>query len=173
MLIKIPGEFIALFTFPGVVIHEISHRLLCDIFKVPVFEVNYFNMETERVGFVRHQHTDKLMHNLLIGLAPLFINTVLCMILTFPLSATMYITGEAIPNFFNIVLWWIGFSIGVHAFPSDQDLAYVALIAQERNILVLTWICSGIRFLNSLSQIWINFIYALLISFILPYIIFG
>ena len=133
MMISIPGEIIALLTFPGVIMHEISHRLMCDIFKIPVYEVNYFNMGSKTVGYVKHHPTNNLAHTLWVGLAPLFFNSILCMLFTFPFNAALYITGESIPTFFNTLLWWVGISLGANAFPSNQDIANALSIVEENN----------------------------------------
>lgn len=177
-MIIIPGEVIAVLTFPGVVMHEISHRLMCDFFKIPVYEISYFNKGSRRAGYVIHERTSSLTKSLLIGIAPLFINSILCMILTFPFNLPVWITGQSIPTLFNIVLWWTGISMGANAFPSDQDVANVFALAQEGSrsvgsLKAISAICFIVRFLNHLSQAWLDFIYAFLISLILPYLIFG
>lgn len=170
-MIFIPGEIIAVITFPGVIIHEISHRFMCDIFKIPVYEVSYFSIGSERAGHVIHAATGSTKKNLLIGIAPLFFNSLVCMAFTFPLSSTSHISGEPINNFFNGVLWWIGMCAGANAFPSNQDVSSTS--ATEEESIVFELIRLLIIALNFLRKFWIDFIYAYLISLILPYLIFG
>jgi hypothetical protein len=170
----IPGELIALLTFPGVVMHEIAHRFMCDILRVPVYSIKYFSIGNTRAGYVYHHKTDNIYHDLLIGLAPLFINSFFCMLFTLPYSASLNITGDGISNYSNQFLWWIGISMGANAFPSNQDVSNVLSNAQKSNVSYgIHLLCDIIKLLNWLRFIWMDFIYAFAISYILPYLIFG
>lgn len=172
-MIIIPGQLISLLTFPGVVMHEIAHRFMCDILKVPVYEVRYFNIGATRAGHVIHHKTNNTAHTILISFAPLLFNSILCMIFTFPFMAANRIISFEIANPLSIILWWIGISIGANAFPSNQDTA--AMFATESKgvtygaIYIAHYI---MRFLNFLSIAWIDFAYAFLLSLTLPYLIF-
>lgn len=178
-MIIIPGELIALVTFPGVIVHEISHKFMCDLFGVPVYHVSYFTIGDRNAGHVIHQKIDSVTQGLLIALAPLFINSILCMLFTLPLFSAIYITGELLPissltyaSFMYMILGWLGISIGGNAFPSNQDVASVLEIAQKSYVIV--FVISGIvRLLNFFSQIWLSFIYAGAISFLLPRMLFS
>ncbi len=168
----IPGELIALATFPGVIMHEIAHKFMCDIFGVPVYHVAYFNIASQNAGHVIHGKIDSIIKNLLIGLAPLFFNTLLCIIFTLPYSASLHIAGDAISySFIYQLLWWVGISMGANAFPSNQDVENVSEIAS--NNIIIYFIKGIVRLLNFLSRIWIDIAYAYGISLILPYLIFG
>ncbi|WP_431212439.1 DUF3267 domain-containing protein [Puia sp. P3] len=50
----IPGFVITLLTFPGVIVHEFAHQLFCRLYKVPVFEVVYFQLGNP-AGYVMHE----------------------------------------------------------------------------------------------------------------------
>ena len=171
----IPGELIALITFPGVIMHEIAHKFMCDILRVPVYDVNYFSINSARAGYVCHHETQNITYDLLIGLAPLFINSFFCMLFTLPYAASMNITGDGISHYPSMFLWWIGLSIGANAFPSDQDVQNVLSTKGRRKdapwIVHIT--CDFVKLLNLLRFVWIDFIYAIIISSILPYFIFG
>lgn len=131
MFIWIPGEFIAFLTFPGVVIHEIAHRLACDFFNVPVYEVNYFRPLDKTAGHVLHEDSDSFWVSFLIGIAPFILNSILCMILTFPMGIRFYLGTSFLgsPSHFReilgIILCWAGLSIGFNAIPSNQDISVV------------------------------------------------
>lgn len=132
MIIYIPGWLSTYLTFPGVILHEISHRLMCDLLVVPVYEIRYFDFDSERAGHVIHGKTRDTFDSLLISVAPLFINSLICLILIFPFCASLYIIDAPIPhiysnssNFFSIILLWLGFSALVHAKPSNQDMESV------------------------------------------------
>ncbi|MCL5876036.1 MAG: metalloprotease family protein [Candidatus Dependentiae bacterium] len=171
-MIFIPGELIAMVTFPGIILHEIAHRFVCDIFKIPVYEVMYFEMDSSRAGHVIHQKVDSVTKNFLIAVAPLLFNTVVCMIFTFPYSSASYITGDSIPNFFSAILWWIGMSAGINAFPSNQDVANLSC-SEEETTFFAGLVQLIVQCLNFLRRVWLDFLYAYGISLILPYLIFG
>jgi hypothetical protein len=180
VLLHIFNRFMMVFTFPGVVMHEISHRLACDIFGVPVYTVKYFQWGSERAGYVIHHKTDNTKHNLLIATAPFFINSILCMIFTFPLASHIHLTCWGFSDVFGgsfaqIILYWVGLSMGASAFPSNQDVSNIVDETEEENTpsLFISIILLTVWLLNLLSHIFINFFYAYGISLLLPKIIFG
>ena len=124
MIFFIPGEIVALITFPGVIFHEIGHRLFCDLLHVPVYKICYFTYGTE-CGYVVHEPTDKAWKAFFITFGPLLINTLLCIILTFPFGLTKVLLGSAEwdKGYMYYLMVWLGFSIGIHAFPSKTDLS--------------------------------------------------
>ncbi len=164
----IPGELIALLTFPGVILHEIAHRFMCDILKVKVYDVKYFAIGSTRAGHVYHHKTDNSYHDFLIGFAPLFINSFFCIIFTFPYTSTVVIANEGTFDYASIFLYWVGISMGACAFPSNQDIENVLASPKNKGML-----CDIMKCLNRLSFFWVDFIYAATISFILPFLIFG
>lgn len=184
MIVYIPGQLIAILTFPGVVMHEISHRLMCDIFKVPVYEVSYFNFWSRAAGHVIYKN-EKMssFQSLAISVAPLFINTLLCMLFTFPMMGPahafrdigrMHDFGGPVIAFMSLILCWVGISMGMNACPSKQDMKNVAYNKEDSlrlkiAVRVLKFI---VGIFNSVGNAFFNFIYALGVSFVLPYIIF-
>jgi hypothetical protein len=176
----IPGYLLSLFTFPGVIMHEISHRLMCDVFKVPVYHVRYFIPFSQQAGVVYHERIHNIKHHLCVAAAPLVINTILCMIFTLPMGASQYIIGYSssdigisISNYeaFYYFLWWIGISMGANAFPSNHDME--AVLAAAPDSYGIGMFTSMIQIANFLRIIWISFFYAYGISLILPALIFG
>jgi hypothetical protein len=125
MIIYIPGELVSLLTFPGVIIHEIAHRLLCDIQNIPVYDVRYFIVWSRRAGYVIHARTDHYRKRLLIGLEHFFVNSLVAMVCTIPLATELYFgtTFAAHTCLFlpKLVITWIGVSVGFNAIPSKKD----------------------------------------------------
>lgn len=172
MFYIIPGWLISLVTFPGVIIHEIAHRLFCDITGVTVYGIKYFFLDpdSDTVGCVWHGGSNRISDNLLIALAPLLVNTIVCCICTFPYMSQMYLLGECISHehysiqFSYSVLAWIGLSAGGHAFPSDQDMQSIAYIAEyHENMLVaflLSHLVTLVYMLNVFNRILLSFAYA-------------
>ena len=128
MIYFISGEFISLLTFPGVILHEIAHRLACDLQDVPVYAIDYFSAGSKVAGHVIHQQTNLFRKALLIGIAPFIINSLVCMLLTIPYGFASHFDTHFMLNERSWLLWvqqiiaWVGFSAGFHAIPSDQDV---------------------------------------------------
>src|SRR5579872_135010 len=125
MIFFIPGELIALITFPGVIIHEIAHRFFCDFNKVPVYGIQYFIPLSENAGCVIHERTSKLSHAFFIASGPLIVNSIVCMLLTFPYMTPYYLGTDFLVNtsfrasIGYSLLVWIGMSAGFNAIPSN------------------------------------------------------
>jgi hypothetical protein len=123
------GWTLTLVTFPGVVLHEIAHRFFCDIYKVPVFHVSYYDpFSTEAAGCVLHEVTKRFRHAFFISIAPLIVNSIICIMLTFPYGieslteSSNVFSRSPVISYFYIFIFWVGFSTGLHAIPSRTDI---------------------------------------------------
>lgn len=114
-VISIPGWLIALLTFPGVILHEWAHKVFCDLFDIPVYEVRYFTLRREVAGFVKHGEPSSFSQSFWISCGPLVINSSVTVLLG--AATAQAINGSAL----QIFLGWLGVSMGMHAFPSDHD----------------------------------------------------
>lgn len=83
-----------------------------------VFEVCYFRFENP-AGYVVHEKPKEAYKNILIGVGPFFVNTIL---------GGLIAAGGSIPvlkfntgNILDLFLMWLGVSIAMHAFPSVVD----------------------------------------------------
>ena len=81
-MILVPGFLIAVLTFPGVIVHEIGHRLSADLLQVPVYQVCYFRFGNP-AGYVIHGPVKGIKDSLLISIMPMITNTLLCALITF------------------------------------------------------------------------------------------
>lgn len=171
----IPGWLISVATFPGVIVHEIAHRFFCDIAKVPVYSICYFRFGNPS-GYVTHGEVKGIKNAFLISIGPLIINSLLCMILTLPLTFPMFILNAESMNPALGILAWIGFSIGMHAFPSNQDMknfVHEVRTTKKKGILYLIALPSAllVKIANILRIVWFDLFYAIGISAILPAIL--
>lgn len=105
-------------TFPGVIVHEQAHQLFCRWARVAVFEVKYFQLKNP-VGYAIHELTNNPKKNLLIGVGPFIINSLLGALIAMP--AVIAIVKFETGSFFDYLIMWIGISIAMHAFPSTVD----------------------------------------------------
>ncbi len=171
----IPGWLISLATFPGVIVHEIAHRFFADIAKVPVFKICYFRVGNP-AGYVIHQPAKTLKQSFLISIGPLIVNTALCALITFTaVFPLIYLEAEEYSGIF-LLLAWIGYSIGMHAFPSNEDMNnFLAEIkkSQQKGALLFAakLFALLLQLANALRFFWFDLIYAFGISMLLPWII--
>lgn len=164
------GRLIAWLTFPGVIVHEMAHQLFCRWLKVPVFKVCYFQFENPP-GYVIHESPKEAYKNLLIGIGPFFINTVL---------GGLIAAGGAIPqlkfhnsNILDFFLIWLGISIAMHAFPSTGDASTIWESLKKPNTplwlkVIGAPIVLAIYIGSFLSIFWLDLIYGAAVAVIVP-----
>ena len=111
----------SIFYMPGVVIHELSHHIFCIIFDTKVIKVCYYNFK-DSSGYVRHERPKHLYQDVLIAIAPFFINTFLGGLVAYPTIINKVQTlGLISINWRDILSIWISISIGMQAIPSKCD----------------------------------------------------
>jgi len=171
----IPGWLISIVTFPGVIVHEIAHQFFCKLAKVAVLDVKYFQLSNP-AGYVIHEMPQKTLQHLLIGLGPLFVNTITGAIIAFPAILPTFTFGTSDPV--DFILIWLGFSIAMHSFPSTGDAKSIwsAVMRPEVNILykIITAPLVGLLYIGALgSVIWLDAIYGAGVVIALPTLLFG
>ncbi len=175
-MVIIPGFLIAWLTFPGVIIHEAAHLLFCKQRKVAVFDVKFFQFSNKVSGYVLHENVDDFTTSFLICLGPFFVNTILCMLICFPVFLPYRMFGIVDP--LSWILLWLGVSIGMHAFPSNQDasnlLEHAKSEAKKKNPLaIVSFPLVGLIFVaNVLRVFWLDYAYGLFIGLFLPEYVF-
>lgn len=170
--IMIPGGVIAMLTFPGVMMHELSHYLMCKLFGVHVSELKLFSIESEHfsleseapIGWVSHAIPDKYYQTVLISTAPIIFNTIIA-IVTYHFALTLFRIG-----LFHYVFLYLGFCCAVNAFPSKGDgevlwhTANMEISVYRNYFAYLTYpLILVIITLHYLSYVWANFIYGYLL----------
>jgi hypothetical protein len=162
-MIVIPGFVISLITFPGVIVHELAHVLCCKLTRTEVHKVCLFRLGNP-AGYVIHATPKNVWQHILIGIGPLFVNT----LITFIIGLTMrkFHLGH---GFFE----WLAVSIAANAFPSKGDAEsiwkavwakgspYSARILGTPLVLLIAAGTAGSVFL-------LNFLYAYMCAFWLP-----
>jgi len=175
----IPGFVISVFTFPGVVVHELAHQLFCRWCRVPVYKVEYFQIKNP-CGYVIHEATSKPMKNFLTAVGPFLVNTLLGLIIVIPTFIELFYSYDLSTNLgalvflINLGLLWLGISILMHAFPSMGDAR-----ALNESILsnpevpfiakVLVAPVIGLIYIGAFGSIlWLDLIYAVAITYFAP-----
>lgn len=165
-MIFIPGWVLSILTFPGVIVHESAHLFFAVLAGVTVHDVSFFQISREKAGYVVHNMPRHIWQAFLISLGPLIVNTLLCGILVGP-----YIRLNLNErNAWTYLVMWLGFSIGMHALPSNQDIrSFIATVKHHQGIGLL-YAASHLLLLffglvNMLRIFWVDLIYAVLVAF--------
>jgi Putative zincin peptidase len=125
----IPGPVIAVLTFPGVIVHETGHFFFCRLFHLAVYDVCFFRFGNP-AGYVIHERTDNFTELFFVSMGPFFMNTLLCMV--FCTAAFLPVWELKVQDPLAYFFYWLGLSIGMHAFPSKDDLSNIWEMAPER-----------------------------------------
>jgi hypothetical protein len=162
-MLFVPDWLAAIFTFPGVIVHEWAHKKFCDWTGVRVHKVVYFQPKN-LAGYVIHDQADSGGKMFWISVGPIIFNSLLCIACGYAASAAPF---NSVSKF---VLLWLALTIGARAFPSDQDAGNV--LERCRQILraggslanflaypfyALIWLANKLRFF------WFDFLYAALL----------
>ena len=111
----------SIFYIPGVVTHEMSHHIFCKMFNVKVIKVCYYNFK-DSSGYVRHERPKHLYQDVLIAIAPFFLNTFIGSLVAYPTIINKFSTlGLLSLNWPDILRIIISISICMQAIPSKSD----------------------------------------------------
>jgi hypothetical protein len=170
-MILIPGQLIALATFPGVIVHEVAHMWFCKLRGVAVLDVCFFRFGNP-AGYVAHEEITNFNTALLVSVGPFIVNSLLCMFICFPAFLPVRIFG--VSDFPSYFLLWLGISIGMHAFPSTGDghalYQHARKAAASGSILaILSFPLVGLIYLANIGCIfWLDYLYGVAIGLGLP-----
>jgi len=161
---------IAVLTFPGIITHELAHKLCCDLAHVPVHKVCYFRLGNPS-GYVIHEQTDSYGKALLIDTAPFFTNTAISLLL-FVIAINLPFGPVA------CVLYWLGISIAMHSFPSSGDadnLWSQSKSSWKKNPLALLGfpLVGLIKLAALLSRVWFDLLYAIALLVLVAFLFKG
>jgi Putative zincin peptidase len=167
----IPGELIALLTFPGVIVHEAAHMLFCKLGRVAVLDVCFFRFGNP-AGYVIHEPPTNFRTAFLISVGPFIINSLLCIVMCFPAFVPVRIFERSDP--ISYFLLWLGLSIGMHAFPSTQDAKVLwqqarAAASKFNPLAILSFPLVVVIYLANIgSFFWLDLMYGFAIGLGLP-----
>lgn len=171
----IPGFLVSIATFPGVIVHETAHFLFCRLFRLAVFDVCYFRIGNPS-GYVIHEETGRFGPAFFVSIGPFIVNTVLCVVFCLPAFVPIWELEVADP--LSWFFYWLGLSIGMHAFPSAQDLGHVWRLAgpavrRGHMLALLSYPLVAALFLaNLLRVVWADLIYGILVGVLVPLAVF-
>ena len=171
----IPGSVIALLTFPGVIVHETGHFFFCRLFRLGVFDVCFFRFGNP-AGYVIHERTDNFKALFFVSMGPFFVNTLLCMV--FCTAAFLPVWELKMQDPLAYFFYWLGLSIGMHAFPSKDDLSNIWALAPEKakhgNVLAVISLplIAILYVLNYARIVWADLGYGIAVGILGPIALF-
>ena len=171
----------SIFYLPGVVTHELSHHIFCIIVNAKVIKVCYYNFK-DSSGYVLHERPKHLYQDVLIAVAPFFLNTFLGGLVSFPTIINKLPTlGLLSLNWRDILSMVISISIGMQAIPSKGDalsmwnfigesnMNFLLKITARLIIAPLVFVVFLLNFLSSFLKI--DLFYGICVCFFGPKII--
>lgn len=157
----IPGIVISILTFPGIIVHELGHLLVCRLLGVQVHKVCYFRFGNP-AGYVVHDAPGSAMRHILIGIGPFALNSVVGALIALPGMLPLVQLHSA--SRFGYILIWLGVSIAMHAFPSTADANGIWRSIWSREAPILAKLLGTpiviIIYIGALgSVVWLDLIY--------------
>ncbi len=172
---SIPGLFISIITFPGVVAHEFAHELFCALTGTRVLKVRYFRFGNP-AGYVVHEVPDSVWKHIIIGIGPFFVNTALGFLSG--LFAVKQFDSAGGTGGAAYVLIWLGLSIAMHSFPSTTDAKSIWRGVWSKGTPIAAKLVGtplvGLIFLGALgSFFWLDLAYGVVVAVVSPWVITG
>ena len=162
-------------SFPGIVLQEVMHKIICLYYNVPTFKRMYFftakdNQENIPSLIV---YTTRQAKNIM--LFPFLINSYICVLLMIPwsINSGAYHLISTNFEFINFLCLWIGFSAGYYAIPEKTDLDIIKKLTPSEQPNIWSYINNCFITLFSTSRFCLlgirficRIIYVLLLTFL-------
>lgn len=171
----IPGWLISILTFPGVIVHEAAHQLFCRLTRLAIFDVCYFRVGNP-AGYVVHEASQDFNRTFLVSMGPFFVNSFLCVV--FCSAAFLPVWELQVSDPLAYFFYWLGISIGMHAFPSTQDMKGMWRLMPEaaskmNPLAVISYPVVAIVYVMNFARIaWADLAYSLTIGIVAPLAVF-
>jgi type III secretory pathway component EscS len=169
----IPGFLISIVTFPCVIVHELAHQLFCRLYKIPVFEVVYFRVQSPN-GYVLHETAQTKWQSIMISVGPFIVNTLIGALISLPAALPVFKFHTATP--LDYLLIYLGVSIAMHAFPSTGDANSIwETVSEEETsfwVKLVAYPIVGLIYIGSIgSFFWLDALYGVAVAVGLPNLI--
>lgn len=153
-----------LLTAPGIILHEISHKLFCHAFKIPVYKVNYFSLSAKDSGSVTYKKIYRLLPTFFINIGPLLINTICAILLM------LILTKIGLSHYLNIIIYWLAICFALHAIPSIPDINNILIILKKRKRkpIVINGVVKALEMVSPLRYYGFDLFYAYILIKIVP-----
>ena len=155
--------------------HEAAHLLFCRWLRLAVFDVCFFRVGNP-ADYVIHEQGKDFKSAFWVSMGPFFVNILLCVF--FCSAAFMPVWKLKVVDPLAYFFYWLGLSIGMHSFPSTQDLKVIWRLAppeaKRGNILaVLSYPIIAVLYVANFAQVvWADLGYGILVGILGPLAIF-
>ena len=173
---SIPSIVVSVLTFPGVIVHESAQLFFCRVAGLAVFDVRFFRFGTP-AGYVVHEPASEFRKAFMVSMGPFLVNSALSVL--FCATAFLPIWELKLFDLLAYFFYWLGLSIGMHAFPATQDMKALWKLlleeARKRNLLAIASypIVGVVYVLNLAGVVWSDLAYGLAIGILVPLVIFN
>jgi hypothetical protein len=154
--------FYSILTAPGVMVHELAHAFFCLLTGVRIRKISLFRFD-KVAGYVIHDEPTGFFSSFLISFGPLIINSYLAMWLFTKVVSPL--------SWLDILFFWLGAAIALHAIPSTGD-AQSLLKNANRNIwrhplkILFYPLVLILYILNLLKRIYFDIVYVAALYYI-------
>lgn len=163
------------FSMPGIIVHEFSHMVFCQIMNVRVHKVCYFRIGNP-AGFVEHSRPKSFIQVFFISVGPFILGTILSLGVLFS-SIYLFMRPTTLNILVAIINLWVGLSIAIGCFPSDGDGKVLLFEANHHvfqrfnpfAILIYPFVLI-IKLANYLKRFYFDWIYAITLFGIATYV---
>jgi len=165
------NQAVTILTFPGVIVHEMAHTLLCRLTRTRVIKVRLFRLGNP-AGYVVHEKPRGAWKNIFIGTGPFFVNTLAGLLIA--LSAALLPDRAGTTSVvMHAVLIWLAISVVMHSFPSTGDAGSIWAMVCDRGcplaVKVAAVPVAGFIYLGALgSRLWLDLLYAAVVAIGVP-----
>jgi hypothetical protein len=166
---------LSLATFPGVVVHQTLRLLFCKRKRLAVVDMCFLRMDNP-AGFIAHEESADFGPAFSVGMGPLVIGSLLCLLACVP--AYWPIRVLHIHHPLSYFFMWLGISIGMHAFPSREEAEDLFRHVGEQlvglNLVVVFTLplLPLIKLATRVSTVGVGLVYALVLGWGLPELVF-
>lgn len=173
-MVMAAGRLILVTTFPGIIVQTIAKNLSCRITQTRVQEIGYLRL-TAPYGYVVHDPPSSAWKQMLIGIGPFVVNTLVGLALGLIASRQILHTGNI---YHNIAFMWLAVSVAMHSFPSITDANKILHSARSADTPPLARyigipLAATIYLGAAGSVFWLDLAYGAVIGLALPEMILG
>jgi hypothetical protein len=154
-----------LLTSPGVIAHELAHRLTCSVLGVHVEEVKYLQLSGRQAGYVIHEVPKEYWKRISIAFSPFGFNI-------FVAGALVWIGLRQFPDtYLRYGLYWLSVASVTHSLPSNEDASSLwphSKLGYLHPLFLITLpMMAGVYLVNLLSTFLMQFGFGVVVTVVL------
>jgi hypothetical protein len=166
---------VSLLTFPGVIVHQALRLFFCKRRRVAVTDMCFLRAGNP-TGYITHEEAAEFNPAFSVCMGPLLVGSLLCAVTCWPAYWPLRVCEVWHP--FTFFLLWLGISIGTHVFPSKEEANDFSrhigeeLVGLNLRVVLTLPLLPLVKLATRTSPVFVGFIYALVLGWGLPELIF-